>query len=234
MPWQPAAEPPAEPSGKPSGEPTGEPTPAQVDRAARGSVEALAELFALYRPRLWRMVRFRLHPRLQGRVDADDVLQEAWLKAADRVEYFRRDATRSPFVWFRLVVTQTLIELHRRHVRAEKRSATREVSIDSGFSGDETSSAMAFHLSGHLTSPSHAAMRAETARQINVALEGLSDIDREVLALRHFEELTNRETALVLGMTEQAASARYVRALARLQAVLAALPGIGENLPGRR
>jgi RNA polymerase sigma-70 factor (ECF subfamily) len=191
-------------------------------------------MFALYRPRLWRMVRFRLHPRLQGRVDADDVLQEAWLKAADRVEYFRRDATRSPFVWFRMIVTQTLIELHRRHVRAEKRSTAREVSIDSGFTGDETSSAMAFHLSGHLTSPSHAAMRAEMAKQLDVALEGLSDVDREVLALRHFEELSNRETALVLNMTEQAASARYVRALVRLQAVLQALPGLTDNPPARR
>ena len=86
-----------------------------VNRILKGDREALAELFSVYRPRLWRMVNFRLHPQLLGRIDADDVLQDAWLKAVDRIGYFLRDASHSSFIWFRMIVNQTLIELHRRH-----------------------------------------------------------------------------------------------------------------------
>jgi RNA polymerase sigma-70 factor (ECF subfamily) len=81
------------------------------------------------------------------------------------------------------------------------------------------------HLLGHLTSPSEAALRSELSQQIDAALTGMSDVDREILALRHFEELTNWEAAQVLGMTPQAASMRYVRAIARLREVLEAIPG---------
>lgn len=200
-----------------------------INRVIRGDTAALAELFSMYRPRLWRMVHFRLHPRLQGRVDADDVLQDAWMKAVDRIDHFLRDASRSCFIWFRMIVSQTMIELHRRHLGADKRSASREVSIHGGWGADSTSSALAFHLLGSFSSPSNAALRAERAKQLDAALQTLSDIDREVLALRHFEELSNRETALVLGMSEQAASARYIRALGRLKVILEALPEMGNE-----
>src|SRR5579872_3555204 len=82
-------------------------------RIIRGDKQALAELFSLYRPRLWRMVNFRLHPRLQGRVDPDDILQDAWIMAVNRISYFLRDASHSSFIWFRMIVNQTLVELHR-------------------------------------------------------------------------------------------------------------------------
>lgn len=199
------------------------------DRIVRGDGAALAELFALYRPRLWRMVNFRLHPQLQGRIDADDVLQEAWLKAVDRIGYFLRDASHSSFIWFRMIVNQTLIDLHRRHLGAEKRNAARDYSISSGWKGESTSSSMAFQLLGRLTSPSAALCRAELARQLDSALLGMPEIDREVLALRHFEELTNGETAKVLDMSEQAASIRYVRALKRLKDILGAMPGFADQ-----
>lgn len=194
-------------------------------KAAQGDREALAELFAVFRPRLWRMVNFRLHPRLQGRVDADDVLQDAWMMAVDRISYFPRDATHSPFIWFRMIVNQTLVDLHRRHLGAEKRSANRDVPIHGGWSSESTSSCLAFRLLGNLTSPSSAMNRVELARQLDLALEGMNDIDREVLALRHFEELSNSETAKVLEMSEQAASGRYIRALGRLKQILQVLPG---------
>jgi len=194
------------------------------NRIIRGDRQALAALFAHYRPRLWRIVNFRLNPQLQGRIDADDVLQDAWIHAVDRITYFLRDASHSPFIWFRLIVNQTIVELERRHLGAEKRSASRERSFEAKFSPAATSSALAFHLSGSVTSPSQAVGRTELARQIDVALSGLSEIDREIIALRHFEELSNTETARVLNVTEQAASARYVRALKRLKQVLQAIP----------
>ncbi len=194
-------------------------------RIIQGDRQALAELFSLYRPRLWRMVNFRLHPRLQGRVDPDDVLQDAWLMAVNRIGYFLRDASHSSFIWFRMIVNQTLVELHRHHLGAEKRNAARDVSVHSAWASESTSSSMAFHLSGHLTSPSSAVNRAELARQLDTILQGMNEVDREVLALRHFEELSNGETARVLNMSEQAASGRYMRALGRLKQILEIVPG---------
>lgn len=208
-----------------SPQPPSEETPELVNRVIRGDTAALSELFAIHRPRLWRMVNFRIDPRLKGRADADDILQEAWMRAVDRIDSFLRDASRSTFIWFRMIVTQTMVDLHRRHVGAQKRSAAKELSIHGGWSSDSTSVSLARHLLGHLSSPSAAAMRAELSSQLETALSTMSDIDREVLALRHFEELSNSETALVLEMSEQAASARYVRALARLRHVLEAIPG---------
>src|SRR5438876_534202 len=105
-------------------------------RAMRGDRQALADLFSLYRPRLWRMVNFRLHPRLQGRIDPDDVLQDAWLMAVARIDYFLRDASHSSFIWFRLIVNQTLVELHRHHLGAEKRNAARDVSVHSAWASE--------------------------------------------------------------------------------------------------
>lgn len=191
-----------------------------VVRIIGGDRPALAELFQSYRDRLGRVVRFRLHPRLQGRIDVEDVLQDAWLRAESRIPSFLNEASQSPFVWFRMIVTQALVDLHRRHFGADKRDARRECSIDGRWSAESTATSLTFHLAGRLPSPSSAAAKAESAAVLDRALEELTELDREVLVLRHFEELTNAETALVLGITQQAASMRYVRALERLKGVL--------------
>ena len=196
-----------------------------VNRVMQGDHGALADLFSLYRPRLWRLVAFRLHPQLQGRIDADDVLQDAWLRAIDRIDSFLKEATTSSFLWFRTIVSQTMVDLHRFHLGAQKRSAAREFSINRGWSSESTSSSMSFHLQQPAKTPSSTLGHLEQARQLETALQGMNENDREVLALRHFEELSNSETARVLNMSEQAASARYVRALARLKQVLEVFPG---------
>ena len=105
------------------------------------------------------------------------------------------------------------------------RDANREVSIQGGYHPQATSISLAIHLLGHFTSPSNAAMREEMSKQLEEALEDMNAIDREVLALRHFEELTNSEVAEVLGIQQKAASIRYVRAIARLKTVLDNIPG---------
>ncbi|GAB4142340.1 MAG: RNA polymerase sigma factor [Planctomycetaceae bacterium] len=202
-----------------------------VNRVLDGDANALAELFAMYRQRLWRMVNFRLHRSLQGRVDADDVLQEAYINATKRLDSFLQDASRSVFIWFRLIVGQTLVDVHRRHISAQSRDARREFSIQGGFHPDSTSMSMSFHLLGHLTSPSQVAMKQELSQQLETALKSMNEIDREVLALRHFEELTNVETAQVLNISQQAASVRYIRALSRLKDVMKAIPGFTEDRP---
>ncbi|QDT65601.1 ECF RNA polymerase sigma factor SigW [Calycomorphotria hydatis] len=199
--------------------------PNLFSRIIAGDENALAELFSQYRSRLWRIVNFRIDPRLVGRVDPDDILQESWMNSAQRIDSFPKESSLSSFVWFRLIVNQTLIDVHRRHLSAQKRSAAKERSTTSGWSASSTTFSLSSHLLGHQTSPSEAAIREENAKMIDATLKDMSDVDREVLALRHFEELTNRETAEVLGMTEQAASVRYVRALKRLQQQLNSLPG---------
>jgi RNA polymerase sigma-70 factor (ECF subfamily) len=200
-----------------------------VNRVIQGDQQALAALFDQYRERLWRTVNFRLDQRLHGRVDADDVLQEAYLSAAQRIKHFLPDASHSCFVWLRMIVSQTLIDIHRRHLGAKKRDARRDVAIYGGWDAESTSFSLSSLLLGHLTSPSHAALRQELSEQLDTALSAMSDIDREVLALRHFEELTNRETAQVLDISEQAASVRYVRALSRLKDIMTAIAGTTED-----
>ena len=156
-----------------------------------GNVQTLADLFENHRERLWRMVHFRLDRRLHGRIDPDDVLQEGYLAAVQRLKHYDSEAFGSPFLWLRMVMNQTLIDLHRHHLGAKIRAADREVAVHGSFYPQTTSASLAIHLIGHLTSPSQAAARAEAMLQVESAIEEMSSIDQEVVALRHFEELTN-------------------------------------------
>ena len=188
----------------------------------------LAEEFSRNHDRFWRMIDFRLDGALLGRVDPDDVLQEAWLAATKRVEHFLENKSLSLFAWLRMIVQQTLIDVQRRHLGAKKRDAYRERSVQADRWSRNTSVSLAAKLLGTFTSPSQAAVRDERAAQLRDAIERMDEIDREVLALRHFEELTNLEVAEVLGIQETAASNRYVRALRRLKVILDAVPDFGE------
>jgi RNA polymerase sigma-70 factor (ECF subfamily) len=194
-------------------------------RLRHGDVEAAASLFSLHRERLWRMVNFRLDARLRARLDPDDVLQEGYLAAVRRIRHYGSDSPMSPFVWFRMIVLQTLIDLHRRHLGAQMRDAGREAAIHGRRYPQATSASLATQLVGDWTSPSQAAARAEMLSAIEQAIDGMDPVDREVLALRHFEEMTNGEVAQVLEIQQKAASIRYVRAVRRLRGILAEMPG---------
>jgi RNA polymerase sigma-70 factor (ECF subfamily) len=200
-----------------------------VQRLREGDTQALADLFALHRDRLWKLVSFRLHPRLCGRVDADDVLQEAYLAAAGRLSHFLANPAGVFFVWLRLIVLQTLTDLHRRHLGAGRRDAHRELSLPYAAGARSTSASLAAQFLGSFTSPSGAAARAEMTACLEAAIDTMNPIDREVLALRHFEELSNQEIAEVLGIEEKAASIRYVRAIRRLKEILSEMPGFQEQ-----
>jgi len=180
-----------------------------------GHDEVLGQLFENHRERLGRMVRFRLDTRLVGRIDPDDVLQETFLEAEKRLQAYRDD-DKPFFVWIRLITQQTMIDLHRKHLGAKMRTAGREVHAPK-------SGTLSGLFVGHITSPSRALMREEARARIEAALEEMDEIDREVLMLRHFEELSNKEAATVLGIQENAASNRYVRALGRLKGYLGSL-----------
>lgn len=200
-----------------------------VQRLKRGDEEALAALFSQHRERLWRTVNFRMDQHLVGRIDADDVLQEAYLAAARRLEHYVADPTWSPFIWLRMIVMQTMTDMHRHHLGTQMRDAGREVHLPGCRYPQTTTVSLAAQLVGHLTSPSQAAARAETLGQVEQAVAAMEPLDQEVLALRHFEELSNSEVAEVLGIQQKAASIRYVRALRRLKTALSRIPGFFEG-----
>ncbi len=177
----------------------------------------LGELFAQHRERLRRMVQLRLDRRLNGRVDASDVIQEAYIDATQRFSDYQANPEVSPFVWLRFLTTQKLAQLHRFHLGTQARDAGREVSIYAGGRLEASSAALAAKLAGRFSSPSNAANRAELRQQIQDALNSMEEFDREILALRHFEQLDNNETAQVLDIETQTAYKRYVRAIRRLK-----------------
>src|SRR5262245_26276571 len=147
-----------------------------------------------------------------------------------RLAEYARDPAPMPFhLWLRLVAGQRLTDLHRFHLGARMRDAGQEVSLHRGPFPQASSIALAAQLLGQWTSASKAAIRAEHKLIVQEALNGMDPIDREVLALRHFEHLSNEETALVLGLTNKAASNRYIRALKRLKEVLSSIPGMNEG-----
>jgi RNA polymerase sigma-70 factor (ECF subfamily) len=198
-------------------------------RLRNGDAEALAELFSRERERLWRVIQFRLAEPLRGRLEPDDVLQEAFLAASQRLKHYAQSPATSPFIWLRMIVNQTLVDLHRQHLGAQKRDAAREVSLDGTRYVEATSASVAIQLVGAFTTPSGAAARADQHKLVQDAIEEMDPIDREVLALRHFEELTNSEVAEALGIEQKAASIRYIRALRRLKEILAQVPDLAKQ-----
>jgi RNA polymerase sigma-70 factor (ECF subfamily) len=199
--------------------------PDLVARVAAGDREAIVELLARYRARPRRMVALRLDPSLQGRVDASDVIQEGYLDAIRRLDEYIRDPSVSFYVWLRFLVGQRVAECHRRYLVRPGRDVGREVSIYRGAIPGVSSGALAARLLGKLTSPSGAAVRAERKLQLQEALNRMDPIDREILVLRHYEQMNNVDVAAALGLEKAAASKRYTRALERLEKILGELPG---------
>jgi RNA polymerase sigma-70 factor, ECF subfamily len=211
--------------------PVSDETELLLRRGLAGDESALAALFDAYRERLRRMIRLRLDRRLSGRVDPSDVLQEAYLEVRKRIAEYARDPAAMPFpLWLRLIAGQKLTDVHRSHLGTQMRDAGQEVSLHRGPFPQASSISLAAQLLGKLTSASKAAIRAEHKLIVQEALNGMDPIDREVLTLRHFEHLSNDETALVLGLSKSAASNRYIRALKRLKEILSSIPGLKEQL----
>ena len=193
--------------------------------ATAGDGAAWGSLLTAHEERLIRMVAFRMDPRLRGRIDAADVVQEAFVQVSAHREDFFRAPEMPLFLWLRKIVSNKLFELHRHHLGTHMRDANRDRPLAAPKTWDDTAEALWLHLSGHLTSPSGAAVRNEARTRLAEALDRMDATDREVLMLRHFEQLTNAEAARVVGIEERAAGKRYLRALARLREILSELPG---------
>jgi len=193
-------------------------------RARNGDRDALLTLFAHEEARIRRMVELRLDPALRRRVDPSDVVQEAWIDAAARFEGWCARTTLPFQAWLRLVAAEALARVHRQHLGAHMRDALREVRVDSRPSIGADALAEAFVTSQ--TTPTQAVRREEVRTRVLEALSELDEVDREIVALRHFEGLSNEEAAAELAIEPAAASKRFLRALVRLRPALKALdPG---------
>jgi RNA polymerase sigma-70 factor (ECF subfamily) len=196
-----------------------------LQRAAAGDPEAVRQLFSRYRDRLKRMVHLRLSRRLSGRVDDSDIVQEAFLEISKKLPEYVQAPELPLFLWMRHITGLKLTEVHRRHLGSQLRDADREVSLHRGGLPEADSVSLAAQLLGKLTTPSQAAIKAEQRIYVQEALNGMDPIDREVLALKHFEQLSTSEIARVLGMSKAGAGSRYLRAIKRLRDILERIPG---------
>jgi RNA polymerase sigma-70 factor (ECF subfamily) len=195
-----------------------------LTRAAAGDAESWRLLVSHYHDRLRRVVALRLNPRARGRIDPSDVLQEAYLDASGRLRDYVANPGLPFHLWLRQVVCDRLAKLHRTHLDTQMRDAGREVSLDAA-TPEASSVVLADALVGGGDRPSEAATRDELRRRMQEVLDTLTPADREIIALRHFEQLTTAEVALTLGISEAATAKRYLRALERLRGLLAQVPG---------
>lgn len=178
-----------------------------------------SEIMLRHRDKLRRMVEVRIHPRLQGRVDASDVIQETFIEAARVLDNGKQNQDIPVYLWLRRLANQKLIQAHRQHLSAGQRDARRE---QAQVAQPEASSlSIARYLIGNYTSPSLQAVRHEQETALQQALEKMETLDREVLALRHFERLSGPESAEILGISHDAVKKRYIRALEKLQRIMA-------------
>jgi RNA polymerase sigma-70 factor (ECF subfamily) len=179
----------------------------------------LGRAFEEYRAKLERMIAFRMDPAFQTRIEPGDVIQESYFEASRRFSEFQSQSNIPLFVWIRQRVLQTLVDMQRAHSR-EKRSVFLESRMPEANDFQSTSLSLARVLMANVPTPSQIAMRVEEEEQLKLSLDAMHETDREILALRHFEHLSNSETAAVLGISPTAASNRYVRAAARLSEIL--------------
>ena len=182
----------------------------------QGDRDAFAMFFELRREQLSREVRRKIGGRLRQRVDASDVLQDVFLLANRRLDEVAN--TEIPLLaWIRVLLNQRVVELMRSHLATSKRTMLRESSLDQVVSGIDV---LAEQLAAALTSPSMNVHRMELQRRVRGLLEEMSSQDRAILQLRHFQGLSNGDVAQQLGLSVNAASNRYVRALRRLKGLL--------------
>jgi RNA polymerase sigma-70 factor (ECF subfamily) len=195
-----------------------------VEHAARDDPSAIDRLLACHREPLRRMIAGRLDRSVVRREDASDVVQGVLLEASRRLSEYLRNPVLPFQLWLRQIARDRLIDVHRRHRLALRRSITRERSITANEFVDRSSLDLAMALRDQGATPAAEAIRRELIERFRGALEQLGEDDREVLVLRHFEHLTNAETAQALGLSEPAAGMRYLRALRRIRVVLGTPP----------
>jgi RNA polymerase sigma-70 factor (ECF subfamily) len=201
-----------------------------LHRVAQADAGATEELWERHRPALRRMIGLRLDQALARRVDASDVVQDVLLKANQRLSEYLRNPAMPFHLWLRQIARDHVIDTHRRHRQAARRSMDREQRIGAGATGGAYEDRSSLDLAGQLRdpalTPAAEALRHELQCRFHAALLRLDDGDREIILLRHFEQLSNTEAAQALGLSEAAVGMRHLRALRRLRAVLGEVPSL--------
>ncbi len=200
--------------------PNADKTKGMLDDARAGGAEAVEKLLAEFREPLRRVIGLRLDPVLARRVDASDIVQDVLIEANQRLTDYLRSPAMPFHLWLRHLAQDRIIDAHRRHRQAQRRSIDREQPIHRPAWADESSLQLAAQLVDGEQTPASAAIHHELQRRLESAMAELADDDREIILMRHHEQLSNQEVAAALGLTEAAASMRYLRALRKLRAVL--------------
>ncbi|MEI7684072.1 MAG: sigma-70 family RNA polymerase sigma factor [Planctomycetota bacterium] len=200
------------------------PTPPEtqqlLDQARQGQAEAVEQLLARHREPVRRMIDLRLDPAIVQRVDASDVVQDVMLEASRRLQDYLQNPVMPFLIWLRQLAKDHLIDAHRRHHLAQKRGVNREQAMHRPAWADQSSLDLAGQLVDGERTPASEAIQQELQRRLHEAIAQLEDVDREVILMRHFEQLTNQDVAQALELTEPAASMRYLRAVRRLRDLL--------------
>lgn len=190
-----------------------------IQQAQRGDAGAVDELLARHREPVRRMIGLRLDRAIAPRVDASDVVQDVLLEASKRLAEYLRDPSMPFHLWLRCLAQDRVIDAHRRHRKAQRRTVDKEKRLHKEWA-DRSSMELAAQLIDHELTPATAALRHELEGRFREVLEELGDDDREIILMRHFEQLSNQEVAQTLGLTEAAAGMRHLRALRRLKTLL--------------
>jgi RNA polymerase sigma-70 factor (ECF subfamily) len=201
-------------------QPTSPETQQLLDRARNGDQAAAEQLLAREREPLRRMIDLRLDPRLAGRVDASDVVQDVLVEVHKRLQDYLKNPVMPFHLWMRHIAKDHLIDAHRRHRLAKRRAVDREQPLVPAGLADHSSIVLGAQFIDQELTPASAAIRNEMERRLQEAVATLEEEDREVILMRHFEQLSNQEVAAMLGLTEAAASMRHLRAVRRLRALL--------------
>jgi RNA polymerase sigma-70 factor (ECF subfamily) len=201
-------------------------TQEMLDGAKRGEAGAVERLLTTHRDPLRRMIDMRLDPALAARVDASDIVQDVLLEAHRRLSDYLRDPAMPFHLWLRHIAKDHVIDAHRRHRLAQRRSLDREQPIVPAALADHSSYELAGQILDQEPTPASAAIRHELQKRLDAAVARLDEDDRDIILMRHGEQLSNQDVAAALGLSEAAASMRYLRAVRRLRAAL--LPGGGE------
>jgi RNA polymerase sigma-70 factor (ECF subfamily) len=200
--------------------PTPNDTQILLDQARDGDVAAVDQLLARHREPVRRLIDLRLDPAIVQRLDASDVVQDVLLEASRRLQEYLKNPAMPFHLWLRHIAKDHIIDAHRRHHQAQKRGVHREQPLARPGWMDRSSMELAGQLMDPERTPASAAIQEELQRRLHAALQQLDDDDREVILMRHFEQLGNQEVADALQLSEAAASMRYLRAIRRLRDLL--------------
>jgi RNA polymerase sigma-70 factor, ECF subfamily len=188
--------------------------------AREGDDSAINRLLDRHRKALRRMVQLRLDQKIQARIDVSDVVQDVLVEASRRLPQYLENPVMSFHLWVRQIAKDRIIDAHRRHRASAKRSVDREQPLAVPAASDRSTYELAAHIRDRELTPAAAATRQEMAELVERALGRLSDLDGEIIIMRHYEHMSNMEIAEALGLTEPAASMRYLRAVRRLRELL--------------